>query len=144
MQTLGTWRVCVCNNLYAVCIYMCGRLHCVFVCVSACTNQWVDKCMHGNVPLCVSVSEYTQTFICSPRSCLECTPAEFDLLLSTKAPTRLKIIKTVTEINSLISPLMHPWGFFSLKQNKLTSCMEKLLWKLYSVVKGIIKRVIMN
>lgn len=83
--------------------------------------------MHGNVPLCVSVSEYTQTFICSPRSCLECTPAEFDLLLSTKAPTRLKIIKTVTEINSLISPLMHPWGFFGLKQNKLTSCMEKLL-----------------
>lgn len=50
----NTWDVtclcvCVCNNLYAVCIYMCGRLHCVFVCVSACTNQWVDKCMHGNV-----------------------------------------------------------------------------------------------
>lgn len=129
---VNTWNmtcicVCVCVTIPMPCAYICVGGCIVYLCVSACTNQWVDTCMHGNVPLCVSVSEYTQTFICSPRSCLECTPAEFDLLLSTKAPTRLKIIKTVTEINSLISPLMHPWGFFSLKQNKLTSCMEKLL-----------------
>lgn len=68
-QDVMCFMVCVCvcvrYDFYAGCmqyIYMCGRPHC---CVSVCTNEWADKCMHGNVfrSVRVSLCVYTNIYL---------------------------------------------------------------------------------
>lgn len=72
--------------------------------------------MHRNV--LVWVCMYTQISICFARSCLQRTLAEFDLLASSKALNRRKIVKTATEINSFVSTLA-PLTLFSLASNRI-------------------------
>lgn len=56
-------RVCLCDIISILCAYVCGRPGCVCVCASVCINEWVDKCMHGNVFPCVSMSPCVYTNI---------------------------------------------------------------------------------
>lgn len=95
---------CVCDKISMPCAYACGRLRCV----SVSTNEWADKCMHGNVFSvchCESVCTHKHFFALTGL-----VLAEFDLSTSRKAPNTEQIVKTVAEISSLNFPSDTPQG----------------------------------